>query len=111
MKLIWDTYYAASPRQATEVCGPFWWRDVFKLFDKFCMLAAPEVHSGETVLFWLDKWKLQGRFLSMKDRFPRLHSYVVDDLLTVKATFELPSVTSNLHLPLSSEAHQELMQL
>ena len=35
---------------------------------------------------WLDHWQLQGRNTPMKDRFPRLHPFVLDDMLTVKAS-------------------------
>ena len=83
-ELIWDTYYGSSAPQATKACGSFWWRDVLKLYDKFCQLFVPKVHSGEPVLFWLDHWQLQGRNTPMKDRCPRLHSFVLDDMLTVK---------------------------
>ena len=47
----------------------------------------------------------------MKERFPRLHSFVIDDLLSVKDIFQLSDITDNLHLPLSTEAHQEFLQL
>ena len=55
VSLIWDTYYASSP-QSTQICGSFWWRDIMRLYPKFCKLAVPQVHAGDTVLFWLDRW-------------------------------------------------------
>ena len=84
--LIWDTYYSDRVPHAVDQLGSFWWRDVFKLYDKFCQLSVPKVHSGEAVLFWLDHWQLQGRNTPMKDRFPRLYPFVLDDMLTVKAS-------------------------
>ena len=59
--LIWDTYYASSPPQSTQICGSFWWREVMRLYPKFCKLAVPQVHVGDTVLFWLDRWQLGNR--------------------------------------------------
>ena len=43
----------------------------------------------------------------MQHRFSRLHSFVIDDSLTVKDMMELSDLTDNLHLPLSAEAFEE----
>ena len=47
----------------------------------------------------------------MQHRFPRLHSFVIDDTLTIKDMMELSDPTDNLHLPLSAEAFEEFNQL
>lgn len=111
MSLIWSSYYTESTPQATALFGSFWWRDVFKLFEKFCQLAIPEVHSGDTVLYWLDQWQILGSHIPLKDRFPCRFSFVIDDKLTVKEILALHSVGSNFHLPLSMQAYRELLQL
>ena len=111
MNLICDSYYQSSAPQATHMCGSFWWRDVLKLYENFCKLAIPQVHAGDTVVFWLDKWEISGNLVILKDRFPRLHSFVIDDLATVKDFLELPNLTECFHLPLSLEAFQELDHL
>lgn len=109
--LIWDTYYASSPPQVTQSYGSFWWRDVMQLYDNFCKLVVPQVHAGDTVVFWLDRWQLGNSAVLMHHRFPWLHSYVIDDTITIKEFMELPDLTDNFHLPLSSKAFQEYTQL
>ena len=89
VNLIWDSYYHSSPPQVTQLCGSFWWRDVLKLYEKFVLLATPQVHAGDTVVFWLDRWQIDNRMIALKDRFPRLHSFAIDDTITVKDFFFL----------------------
>ena len=52
------------------------------------------------MVFWLDKWEVGGSIVILKDRFPRLHSFVIDDLVTVRDIFELPNFVDSLHLTL-----------
>ena len=47
----------------------------------------------------------------MQHRFPRLHSFVIDDTLTIKDMMELSDPTDNFHLSLSAEAFEEFNQL
>mgnify|MGYP000865977159 FL=1 len=82
-----------------------------RLYPNFCKLAVPQVHVGDTVLFWLDRWQLGNRAVLLHDCFPRLHSFVVDDAITVKEFMERPDVLDHFHLPLSQEAYSELTQL
>ena len=109
--LIWDTYYAASPPQVTQSCGSFWWRDVMSLYTNFCKLAVPQVHAGNTVVFWLDRWQLGNNVVLLCEQFPRLHSFVIDDTITVREFLELPEISEHFHLPLSQQAYTELTQL
>ena len=87
VQLIWDSYYHSSAPQVTKLCGSFWWRDVLKLYEKFCLLATPQVHAGDTMVFWLERWQIDNRIIALKDRFPRLHSFAIDDTITVKDFF------------------------
>ena len=111
VNLIWRTYYGPLAPQVTQSCRSFWWRDVLSLYDKFCKLATPQVHAGDTVVFWLDHWKVDNCTTLLKERFPRLHSFVIDDLITVRDIFNMTTESGNLHLPLSVEAFNELQQL
>ena len=60
---------------------------MLKLYEKFCLLATPQVHAGDTMVFWLDRWQIDNRMIALKDRFPRLHSFAIDDTITVKDFF------------------------
>ena len=82
-----------------------------KLYDKFCKLVVPHARSGDSVVFWLDRWQFNNEVVIMQQRFPRLHSFVIDDTLTIKDVMELPDPTDNFHLPLSVEAFEEFNQL
>ena len=92
---------------AFDPLGSFWWRDVMPLDDSFCKLVVPLMHAGDTVVFWLDQWQLGNNAVLMHHRFPRLHSYVIDDTITIKDLMELPDLTDNFHLPLPAEAFEE----
>ena len=109
--LVWNAHYDDTPPHAKPPCGSFWWRDVMKLFDKFCKLAVPHARSGDSVVFWLDRWQFNKEVVIMQQRFPRLHSFVIDDTLTIKEVMELSNLTDNFHLPLSVEAFEEFNQL
>ena len=111
VELIWDSYYHSSPPQVTQLCGSFWGRDILKLYDKFCLFVTPQVHAGDTVVFWLDRWQIDNRVIALKDRFPRLHSFAIDDMISVKNFFDYQSMVEGFHLPFSSEAYLELSQL
>ena len=71
------------------------------LYPKFCKLVVPQVLAGDTVLFWLDRWQLGNRVVLLQDYFPRLHSFVVDDAITVKDFMAQTDILDHFHLPLS----------
>ena len=56
MELIWSTYYTNKIPHATEPCGSFWWRDVFKLSPIYRGISKANVHDGTTILMWKDLW-------------------------------------------------------
>ena len=62
-------------------------------------------------MFWLDRWQIDNRAIAHKDRFPRLHSFAIDDMISVKDFFGFESLVEGFHLPFSSEAFLELSQL
>ena len=111
VNLIWDSYYHSLAPHVTQLCGSFWWCDVLKLYEKFVLLATPQVHAGDTVVFWLDRWQIDNRMIALKDRFPRLHSFAIDDTITVKDFCSYQLAVEGFHLPFSSEAYMELAQL
>jgi hypothetical protein len=84
--------------------GSFWWKEVISLSDEYMAITRCEVKSGSSVP---DNWKDQ----TWDFRFPRLFSFAKDKLQSVKDFIMNDSIVSNFHLPLSVEAHDELMQL
>lgn len=106
VKLVWDTYYHEVVPHATALCGSFWWRDIFKLAEKYCLIAKPLISDGKSVLFWKDIWAVASGSFSLASCFPRLFSYVIDSQTCV-ADILSSELISALHLPLSSEAFAE----
>ena len=75
VQLVWDSYYFERIPHDTVLCGSFWWRDVCKLMDNFRAVTSVDVHSGDTVQFWSDYWKIGNSSVPLQDRFPRLYSF------------------------------------
>ena len=81
------------------------------MFDQFREVTWVKVNEGDTALFWQDKWQLGNSVLPLQHRFPRLFSFVKDALVTVKDGFSALDLISWFHLPLSEQAHNELLVL
>jgi hypothetical protein len=112
VKLIWDTYYAnGDVPHANNICGSFWWRDVFKLVDDFSAVAVIKPGHGDSFLFWKDSWSLNGISEPLSARFPRLFSYVLNDQLSAADVYATQDKSSLFYLPLSEQAHYEYQQL
>ena len=75
------------PHKLLSSVAPFGGAMCSSYMKKFCLLATPQVHAGDTVVFWLDRWQIDNRIIALKDRFPRLHSFAIDDTVTVKDFF------------------------
>lgn len=70
-----------------------------------------EVKCGDSMLFWYDAWDLGGSSEPLRNHFPHLFSFVTDDKLSVKEVIRMEDHTTLLHLPISTQAHAELMAL
>ena len=110
VSLIWDSYYHNKVPHATDFCGSFWWRDIFKLAHVYCQFAQPNPLSGSSIMFWTDTWSLDNSIVPLKERFPRLLSFVIDGLGSNQETLSVDLI-SHFHLPLSAEAYQEFLNL
>jgi hypothetical protein len=107
VQLVRDAYYFEAVPHATVLVGSFWWRDVFSLVDQYRVVTTCKIGSGESILFWDDKWKGE----TMAVRFPRLFSFTKDKLQSVKDFCDMEDLTDGFHLPLSTQAHGEMTQL
>jgi hypothetical protein len=76
VQLVWQ-YYTHEVPNAFKLCGSFWWKDFMKLVDKYISLCKVTIGDGDTALFWSDMWHDR----TMLHRFPRLHSFTLDDKL------------------------------
>jgi hypothetical protein len=111
VNLIWRTYYQESVPHAANICGSFWWKDVCNYLDKYRQVATVLPGKGDTFLFWLDCWKFENSNTPISERYPRIFSYALDDKLTAEEVYAVDDITQLFHLPLSSQAYEELQEL
>ena len=107
VSLIWSTYYSQGVPHQQNILGSFWWRDIFKLEGKFREIAIISPGSGDTILFWKDRWNFMGSCLPLCQRFARLHSFALDDDLSVADVFAAQDLADLFYLPLSTQAFEE----
>jgi hypothetical protein len=109
VQLIWNSLFSNNrlPNSDSRPKGSFWWRDSLKLISQFKDLAVISVRDGATCLLWHDKW--DGIPLSL--RFPELYSFCRNKNITLKTAASLLQHQSMFHLPLSTEAYGQFVQL
>lgn len=107
--LVWNRYYADGklPILTANLRGSFWWRDILKLLDSYKGFAMISVQDGKSCFFWLDLWNGQ----TLQQTFPELFSYCKDDKISVSTVKSTPTAITLFHLPLSTEAYEQFLQL
>jgi hypothetical protein len=91
--------------------GSFWWRDVMKLVDNFRGVVGVTMGKGDTFIFWSDNWLINHDSRPMKEIFPRLHSYALNESMCAAQVYSSHDMLDLFHLPLSNLAHQEIKPL
>jgi hypothetical protein len=107
VQLVWTAYYDNYVPHAKPICCSFWWRDVAKLMNVYRGITSCKVRAGDTVLLWKDPWC--SPVLSIAS--PRLFSYTTSEDVSVADFVGAQDVAALFQLPLSVEAHEELVQL
>lgn len=111
VQLIWNTYYDGVVPHATILCGSYWWKDIMRINDTFRMHSLITVNTGDCVLFWHDSWNILNSSVPLRERYPRLFSFVLDDKLFVNDFIMEGELSTLFQLPLSEEAMQELLDI
>ena len=93
----------------TVLCGSYWWKDILKLNDAFRLHSEVTINMGDSVLFWFDAWVFLGSSVPLRERFPRLFSFVIDDKVSVREVINTLDMSELFHLPLSPEAMAEMI--
>jgi len=110
VNLLWNAYYqnGMSPVNQSNI-GSFWWRSCLSFLEDFKRLTSCVPGNGKSVYLWEDKW--QEGFL--KDKFPELHSFANNKMITVSKAKDLPSgqLRDYFALPLSEIAFDQCMIL
>lgn len=107
VSLVWETYYDSRKLPGNSKKGSFWWRDILKFPDKFKSLAQVQVNNGRSCFFWEDLW---GR-APLSQLFPELFSFAKKKQITFAASLTQVPIHGLFHLPLSQQAHSQLLQL
>ena len=70
--------------------------------------AWVQINAGDTALMWSDNLHLDGQVSTLQLRFPRLFSYVKDPWITILEFLDSQDIFQHFHLPLSSQAFDDL---
>jgi hypothetical protein len=111
VSLIWHAHYTDKVPHAADLYGSFWWRDVMKQVDNFRGISSVKLGRGESFMFWSDKWSLNDSESPLKERFPRLFSYVLDQDLSARQVYLQEDIINLFYLPLSTQDFQEFHDL
>jgi hypothetical protein len=111
INLIWYAHYEDKIPHAENLCGSFWWRDVLKLVDNFCGVSSVKPRRGNTFLFWSDSWEINGSSRPLKDRYPRLFSFVLNENMSIAQVYDQGDFSSLFYRPLSIAAYGEFQEL
>ncbi|CAO2177232.1 unnamed protein product [Urochloa humidicola] len=107
VKLVWDNYYKNGRLPGQFKKGSFWWRDIIKLMDKYKEMAEVFIADGSTVKLWEDKWNGNSPAVD----YPELLSFAKNKHISFQLAVSKPRFIQNFHLPLSIQAHQQLLLL
>ena len=66
-----------------------------------------QIRSGKTALFWKDDWCIR----ILEEQFPRAFSYTLGEDASVRNMLTIPEIGEAFHLPLSTQAHDELRRI
>jgi hypothetical protein len=107
VQLVWFKHYAEGVPHAMPPCGSFWWRDIIGLADIFRGVSTVTIGAGDSVLLWKDPWTEP----LLCDKAARLFSFVNHKDVSVFDFVNCQNLEDHLALPLSIEAHTELLSL
>jgi hypothetical protein len=107
VKLLWHKYYRNGKLLKKANRGSFWWKGIMKHLDTFKGIASTSLGSRDMILFWDDMWN--GQILRIT--YPELHSFAIDNQISVKSMIRAENLYSMFHLPLSAQAFEQYCDL
>ena len=107
VQMVWFKHYPMKVPHASPEVGSFWWKDILRLNVLYRGISKCAVGDGSTVTFWEDLWSDE----IMATKFPVLFSFVRNNNSSVQELLNAEYLDSILHLPLSSQAMEELLIL
>ena len=82
-----------------------------KLNEVYRAHSIITINVGNNSMFLHDTWSLGASHLPIKERFPKLFSFTLDDKIYVKDFIEDFDISTYFQLPLSHESMDELVSL
>jgi len=109
VQLVWDKYYSGSKLHSPNAPfrGSFWWRDILKFINSFKNLATITFRNGTTCLLWFDPWNND----PLNQQYPELFSFTRNPNISLATASSYANLHSLFHLPLSSEAYLQYLNL
>jgi hypothetical protein len=111
VNLIWEKHYAGKVPHAENLCGSFWCEDVLRQVNNFRVVARVKMGTGDTFLFWSDKWLIDGVSPILQNKFPRLFSFVLNKEIMAAEVYARDNIAELFYTPLSQSAFTELQDL
>jgi hypothetical protein len=105
--LIWNKYYEGKVPHECRELGSFWWHDVMRLNVIYRGFARCTLGDGSTVSFWNDLWS----DTLLSSEYPRLYSFAANKSISVQSLMSEQDLENIFFLPLSTQAHEELLSL
>jgi hypothetical protein len=105
--LVWFKYYQNKVPHTTRELGSFWWKDNLRLNGIYRGFSQCVIGDGVSACFWKDRWSASVFATS----FPRLASFALNSVASVKEVLEAEDLDAIFFSSLSQEAFQELEQL
>jgi hypothetical protein len=107
VSLIWEVHYDSGKLAGTTKKGSFSWKDILKFLDKFKGMTGVEINNGKSCLLWEDLWSNEPIMHSC----PELYSFVRKKNISFAESATIVPFHGLFHLPLSQQAHVQMLQL
>ena len=106
VNIIWERHYQ-NRLPGEQKVGSFWWRYVLKLLPVFKQHAICKAGIGDSVYFWSDKWQE----LPLQTKFPELHSFAINQAISLHSVLEHNDISQLFHRTLSQLAFEQFNSL
>lgn len=104
---LWYKYYDGKVPHAQRELGSFWWKDIFRLKNLYCIITSCQIGDGSSTLFWKDNWTGE----SLEEVFPDIAGCASNPNISVREVAEATSLEELFTIPISQAAAHDLEEL
>jgi hypothetical protein len=105
--LLWYQYYSNGKIPGQTLKGSYWRSCKLRLTTLYKGISHVQAGSGETILFWKDKWN--GKILHLT--YPHLFSFADDENISLHSVMIQDSLQDIFNLPLFEEAFEKFCEI